>query len=149
MQAVDILWLKKALVLARTAANENEVPVGAVVVLNDEIIGEGYNQSIKTKDPTAHAEIIALRRAATFIDNYRLANTTLYTTLEPCAMCAGAFIHARIKRLVFGAYDNKAGFVKHNSQLLDIKSNHQVVWEGGLLATECLTILQQFFRARR
>jgi tRNA(adenine34) deaminase len=90
MQTADIHWLRKALALATIAANENEVPVGAVVVLNDEIIGEGYNQSIKTKDPTAHAEIIALRRAATFIGNYRLVNTVLYTTLEPCAMCAGA-----------------------------------------------------------
>ncbi len=142
-------WLSRAIRLARQAAEENEVPVGAVVVHNNEIIGEGYNQPIKRNDPTAHAEIIALRQAGGRLGNYRLLNTTIYTTLEPCAMCVGAIIHARIGRLVFGAYDQKMGFVANNSQLLDLKNNHQVSWEGGLLAEDCAHLLQQFFQARR
>ncbi|MBA2654911.1 MAG: tRNA adenosine(34) deaminase TadA [Gammaproteobacteria bacterium] len=146
---IDQRWLQYALDLAKKAANQNEVPVGAVVVLNNEVIGEGYNQPITLKDPTAHAEIIALRDAAKNVGNYRLNDTTLYVTLEPCVMCAGSLIHARIKRLVFGAHDLKAGAIESQIQLLSMKSNHQVAWQGGLMAPECLLVLQDFFRAKR
>lgn len=149
LETEDQNWLKLALELAELAAERNEVPVGAVVVLNNELIGQGYNQPIKTNDPTAHAEIIALREAATRIGNYRLVGSTLYTTLEPCAMCTGALLHARVKRLVFGAADPKGGFVQNNGQLLKIKHSHRIRWEGGLLSDECLEILQTFFKARR
>lgn len=120
-----------------------------MIVFNNEIIGEGYNQPIQKNDPTAHAEMIALRKAGSILDNYRLINTTLYSTLEPCAMCAGALLHARISRLVFGAFDQKAGNIKHNNQLLDQKNNHRITWQGGILAEDCSHLLQQFFRRRR
>lgn len=145
----DYRWLQHAIDLAKQAAIEQEVPIGAVVVWQDQVIGSGYNQPIKTNDPTAHAEIIALREAGKNIGNYRLVDSTLYVTLEPCVMCAGSLINARIKRLVFGAYDEKAGAIKSKSQLLDLTLNHQVHWTGGLLATECAHLLQTFFKARR
>lgn len=145
----DHFWLRQALELATLAAQNEEVPVGAIVVLDNEIIGSGYNSPIKNNDPTAHAEIIALRQAANKITNYRLLDTTLYVTLEPCFMCAGSLINARVKRLVFGAYDQKAGAVESQLRLFDLPHNHKLDWQGGLLADECKGLLQEFFRARR
>lgn len=146
---LDVIWLQHALTLAQQAAEQDEVPVGAVVVYQNEIIGSGFNQSIKLNDPTAHAEIMALRQAANAVGNYRLIDASLYVTLEPCAMCAGSLIHARISRLVFGAYDQKAGAIESKMRLLDLSHNHQVLWQGGLLADQCASLLQQFFRERR
>ncbi len=145
----DIFWLQYALNLAKEAANENEVPVGAVLVFENQIIGEGYNQPIKMNDPTAHAEIIALRHAAKNIGNYRLIGTSLYVTLEPCSMCAGALMHARVSRLIFGAPDKKAGAVMSKLNLLDLPNQHRVNWQGGLLVDQCAALLQAFFKARR
>lgn len=143
-------WITHALALARRAEECNEVPVGAVLVADNEVIGEGWNQPISTNDPTAHAEIMALRAGAKARKNYRLVDTTLYVTLEPCAMCVGAILHARIQRLVFGAYDPRTGAVKSVFQLLDEKClNHRVEWQGGVMSTECADILQTFFRQRR
>jgi len=146
----DTHWMQQAIQLAAHAQANNEVPIGAILVLNDEIIGSGWNQPIANNDPTAHAEIIALRDAANKINNYRLINTTLYVTLEPCLMCAGAMIHARIKRLVFGAYDPKAGAIQSIFNVLDnIKLNHRIRYQGGILAKECGTLLCTFFKQRR
>jgi tRNA(adenine34) deaminase len=145
----DIFWLQHALRLAKKAADENEVPVGAVIVFENQLIGEGYNQPIKLNDPTAHAEIIALRHAARKIGNYRLVNTSLYVTLEPCSMCAGALVHARIGRLVFGVQDKKRGAVMSQLNLLDLPNHHRIDWQGGLLIDQCSELLQNFFRARR
>jgi tRNA(adenine34) deaminase len=146
----DQFWLQKALELARQAEACAEVPIGAVLVLNDELLAEGYNQPIASCDPSAHAEIISLRRGAEKLSNYRLLNTTLYVTLEPCAMCVGAMLQARIKRLVFGAYDAKAGAVTSVFQLLDTQSlNHSIEYQGGVLADECSEILRKFFQKRR
>jgi tRNA(adenine34) deaminase len=146
----DQHWMQQALVLAHQAATSNEIPVGAILVLKDEIIGRGWNQSIVHCDPTSHAEIIALRDAAKNQKNYRLLNITLYVTLEPCAMCVGALLNARIKRLVFGAVDPKAGAVASVFHLLDTKKlNHRIDWEGGCLAEESGKLLQEFFQARR
>ena len=143
-------WLSYALQLAHYAEQNNEVPVGAVLVKDDEVIAEGWNQPISANDPTAHAEIIALRNGAHQLDNYRLINTTLYVTLEPCAMCIGAMVQARIKRLVFGAYDARAGAVTSVFQLLDEQRlNHRIAWQGGMLAAECAAILKAFFQQRR
>src|SRR3990167_7579641 len=129
----DSHCLSLAIALAHHAEQNQEVPIGAVVSKNEKIIAEGWNQPIATNDPTAHAEIVALRKAAQFLGNYRLVDTTLYVTLEPCAMCVGAMIQARIKRLVFGAYDPLAGAVSSVFQLLDGKRlNHLVLWNGGL-----------------
>jgi tRNA(adenine34) deaminase len=144
----DTHWLQLALELAKQAAFEAEVPVGALVILGSEIIGRGYNQPIKSNDPTAHAEIIALREAGKHIKNYRLLNATLYVTLEPCAMCTGSLLHARIKRLVFGAYDQKAGAIVSRLSLL-ADHNYPLAWRGGVLASECALVLQDFFRERR
>jgi tRNA(adenine34) deaminase len=146
----DEYWMKQALALAERAKQANEVPVGVVIVLNDDLIAEGFNCPISTRDPTAHAEIVALRKAAEKIGNYRLLNTTLYVTLEPCIMCAGAMVHARIKRLVYGAADPKAGAIVSMSGMLDLSYlNHRVEHTGGLMAAECGEILSNFFRERR
>lgn len=146
----DIVWLGKALELAKRAERSGEVPVGAVLVLNDHVIGEGWNQSISAHDPTAHAEIIAVRQAAQQLQNYRLLDTTLYVTLEPCAMCATAIVHARIKRLVFGAYDSKAGAIESVLSILKERHfNHRVQYKGGLLADECSNLLRGFFQRKR
>lgn len=145
----DFFWLNYALELAKKAASENEVPVGAVVVVDNKVIGEGYNQPIKNNDPTAHAEIMALRQAAQKIGNYRLVRAELFVTLEPCSMCAGALLHARVSRLVFGAQDLKAGAVVSQLSLLDLPRQHKVDWQGGVLADQCVNLLQLFFRARR
>ena len=142
--------MREALKLAAKAQDMGEVPVGAVVVLDDEIIGSGWNQPVTAHDPSAHAEIIAVRNAGNYLQNYRLCNATLYVTLEPCTMCAGAMVHARIKRLVYGAKDPKTGaagsvFNVLQSELL----NHRVDISSGILAGECSNILQGFFRDRR
>lgn len=146
----DEQFMQHALMLAKKAALENEVPVGAVIVKDGVIIAEGWNQPIQSNDPTSHAEILCLRRAAEKLNNYRLNNTTLYVTLEPCVMCVGAMIHARIERLIFGAFDLKAGAVNSVFQLLDDPHlNHAVKWTGGVLSLECSTILKTFFKSRR
>lgn len=146
----DELWMTEALSLAREAGAAGEVPVGAVVVLGGEIIGRGFNQPIGHHDPTAHAEIMALRAAAARLDNYRLPGTTLYVTLEPCAMCAGAIMHARIARVVFGAPDPKTGVAGSVLDLFgEARLNHHAEITGGVLAPECGQLLSSFFAARR
>jgi len=142
--------MRRALDLARHAEQAGEVPVGALVVLNDEVIGEGWNQPIVSHDPTAHAEIVALRAAATRIRNYRLTDTTLYVTLEPCAMCAGAIVQARVARVVYGATDPKAGAAGSVFNLLASSAlNHRAQVLGGVLAEECGGMLRSFFEVRR
>lgn len=146
----DLFWMQRALQLAETARAENEVPVGAVLVIDNEIVAEGYNCPIATHDPSAHAEMVVMRRAAEKIQNYRLVNSTLYVTLEPCLMCAGAMVHARIGRLVFGASDPRAGAVHSQSRVLDHAFlNHRVPYEGGIMAEPCGMILSDFFKSRR
>jgi len=146
----DIHWMKYALSLAQQAAAEDEVPVGAVVVREGELLGEGWNRPISTNDPTAHAEILALRDAAQRENNYRLSGATLYVTLEPCLMCAGAMIHARIGRLVFGASDPRRGAVNSTAHAFETQGlNHRVEVEGSVLAAECAEVLREFFRDRR
>lgn len=146
----DLQWMQHALSLAQMAERNNEVPVGAVLVLNNKVIGEGSNCPISTCDPSAHAEMVALRAGAKTINNYRLTDTTLYITLEPCIMCIGAIIHARVKRVVFGAYDPRTGAVTSAFQMKDDQQlNHRVIYEGGLLAEECGKLLSNFFKARR
>ncbi len=144
-------WMRHALNLAARAATEGEVPVGAVLVQDGEvIIGEGWNRPIALHDPSAHAEMLAMRAAAARLGNYRLTGTTLYVTLEPCVMCAGAIVHARVSRLVFGARDPKAGAV---DSVYDViarpRLNHVVQWQGGVLEEECGAVLREFFRSRR
>lgn len=146
----DQHWMRHALLLARRAQEAGEVPVGAVVVQGDRIIGEGWNRPIGDHDPSAHAEMLAMRAAAQRIGNYRLLDTTLYVTLEPCVMCAGAIIHARIGRLVYGAPDPKAGGVHSVYDVIaNPRLNHRLPWQGGVLEAECGQILRDFFRARR
>lgn len=146
----DARWMCRALDLARAAGEAGEVPVGAVLVLGAEIIGEGANRVIADADPTAHAEIIALRAAARSGGNYRLPGSVLYVSLEPCAMCAGALIQARVERLVFGAPDPRAGAAGSVFQILDCPNlNHRCRLTGGVLAAESAQLLQKFFRARR
>ncbi len=140
----------RALELARHAQAQGEVPIGAVLVLNGEAIAEGWNQPIAAHDPTAHAEIIALRSAAARLKNYRLPDTTLYVTLEPCAMCAGAIIHARVARVVYGAADPQGGAAGSVCDLLRSDTrNHRAVVVGGVLAEVCAELLRAFFRERR
>jgi tRNA(adenine34) deaminase len=140
-----------ALALARRGAEEGEVPVGAVLVLNGEAVGEGWNRPIAAHDPTAHAEIEALRAAAHRLGNYRLPGSILYVTLEPCVMCAGAIVHARVERVVYGARDPKAGACGSVFDLLpsDGRFNHRTDCQGGVLADDCGETLRAFFRARR
>lgn len=148
--ARDHFWMHEALRLADEAQAAGEVPVGAVVVYHDELIAVGHNKPIMHHDPSAHAEMDAMRLAAKKMGNYRLVDTTLYVTLEPCVMCAGAMVHARIKRLVFGAYDLRAGAVVSCAQVLDKPFfNHKVQYAGGLLAEDCAVRLRDFFRDRR
>lgn len=148
--SADNYWMQHAIGLAEQAGKKQEVPVGAVLILENKIIGEGSNCPISTCDPSAHAEIIAIRAGAKNLNNYRLLNTTLYVTLEPCMMCMGALIHARVKRLVFGAFDPKAGAVESVLQIGNSqKLNHHLHYEGGLMAEECGELLSDFFRARR
>lgn len=146
----DISWMEQALSLAEQAAQCQEVPVGAVLVANGELIGKGFNLPITQQDPTAHAEIMALRAGAKEMGNYRLTQTTLYVTLEPCMMCAGAMIHARIKRVVYGAQDYRAGAIQSKLNLFTQSFvNHRIEYAGGLLASECSLLLSQFFQAKR
>jgi tRNA(adenine34) deaminase len=146
----DERWMEEALRLAGLAEVAGEVPVGAVVVSEGKIVGRGWNQVVSTNDPCAHAEIQALRDAARKLANYRLGGCELYVTLEPCAMCAGAIIHARIARLVFGANDPKAGAVSGVMQVINHpRLNHRVEVAEGVLAGRCMEILQAFFRERR
>lgn len=148
---LDEHWMRRALSLAQRAAEQGEVPVGAVLVdQNGELLAEGYNRPISDHDPSAHAEMQALRAAAKALGNYRLTGSTLYVTLEPCVMCAGAIVHARVQRLVFGAPDPKAGAVNAVYDVIsNPRLNHRVEWTGGVLEAECGQILRDFFRARR
>ena len=146
----DHQFMCQALALAQQAAELGEVPVGAVIVVDGGVIGEGYNQPIATHDPTAHAEVAAIRQAAQKLENYRLENSTLYVTLEPCTMCVGALIHARINRVVFATTEPKAGsLVSARKQLETGYYNHVFKFEGGLLADEASKQLSDFFRGRR
>lgn len=147
---IDAHWMRKALTLAEAAAEQGEVPVGALVVQGQTVLGTGMNQPILANDPTAHAEVLALRAACERVGNYRLPGTTLYVTVEPCTMCAGALVHARIERLVYGASEPKAGAVRSSAQVLANPSlNHQIVVSGGVLAEPAAELLRHFFSQRR
>jgi len=149
-QQTDEHYMRRALELAKKGEILGEVPVGAVIVKDDKIIGEGFNQPISSCDPTAHAEVVALRDAASRIENYRLTGCTLYVTIEPCTMCAGSLIHARIKRLVFGATEPKSGVVGSNDNALLLPHfNHNIEIVSDVLADECSSIMSNFFAARR
>lgn len=142
--------MSRALELAREAESAGEVPVGCVIVRDGEIVAEGWNRPITTRDPTAHAEMVALRAAAAASDSYRLTGTTLYVTLEPCAMCAGAMVHARVQRLVFAATDPRAGAAGSVFNIVQHPAlNHRIECTGGVLAEECGALLRGFFAARR
>lgn len=146
----DERWMREALAEARLACGRGEVPVGAVVVLGGAVVGRGGNRPIQGADPTAHAEIVALREAARAAGNYRLTGAALYVTVEPCLMCAGALVHARIARLVFGAAEPRAGAVRSIMRVLDHPAlNHRVEVAGGVLEPECTALMRTFFAARR
>lgn len=148
--SLDSAMMQRAYALAQQAQRLGEVPVGCVITLDDNIIAEGFNQPIAGCDPTAHAEIVALRKASQAVQNYRLINTTMYVTLEPCVMCIGALVHARVKRLVFGASDPKAGAVvsQFNLAASDVL-NHKIVVQSGVMEEECGELLRAFFKERR
>ncbi len=149
-QSLDITYMQQALLLAKSAAEKAEVPVGALITLNNDIVGKGENCPIRSNDPSAHAEIIALRNAAGNLQNYRIPRTTLYVTLEPCIMCMGAIIHARVGRVVFGAYDHKTGAAGSLYSIgKDNLLNHHIEFTGGILKNECSKLLKNFFRTRR
>jgi tRNA(adenine34) deaminase len=146
----DEQFMHEALRLAREGAGQGDVPVGAVVVMRGEIVGRGWNAPIARRDPTAHAEVLALREAAAHVGNYRLVGATLYATLEPCVMCAGALVAARVERLVFGARDLRFGGVRSKFRIADSESlNHSVEIVEGVLAPECVELLRGFFAAKR
>jgi tRNA(adenine34) deaminase len=146
----DEAFMREALALARQAGESGEVPVGAVLVKDGAVIGRGYNRPVSDRDPTAHAEVVALREAAARVGNYRLGESELYVTLEPCAMCAGAIMHARVKRVVFGAPDPKSGACGSVVNLFaEDRLNHHAVVVGGVLSSESARLLQEFFAARR
>ena len=146
----DAGFMQRALELAARAESQGEVPVGALIVQGDRVIGEGWNQPITLKDPTAHAEILAMRAAAAALDDYRLGGTTLYVTLEPCPMCAAALVHARVARLVFGAWDPRQGAAGSAFNLVTARElNHRVDCFGGVLADECGELLKRVFASRR
>jgi tRNA(adenine34) deaminase len=146
----DIGWMRKALALAARAELAGEVPVGALVIRDGTLLGEGWNRPIGTHDPTAHAEILALRAAAAAVADYRLGGATLYVTLEPCPMCAAAIAHARIERLVFGAWDPRQGAAGSAFNLVSSDAmNHRVDTFGGVLSEECAALLRGFFAGRR
>ena len=150
MSADDVRYMTEALALARSGAEHDEVPVGAVVVIDGQVIGRGFNQPIGTHDPTAHAEVMALRDAAVRVGNYRLPGATLYVTVEPCAMCAGAIQHARIGRVVFGTKEPKTGACGSVVDLFaEPRLNHHAVVEGGLLAEDSAALIASFFQRRR
>ena len=146
----DELWMEEALRAAQRALESGEVPVGAVVVLDGRIVGRGWNRNLTDSDPSAHAEVVALRTAGANLGNHRLGDCELFATIEPCAMCAGAMIHARLKRLIYGADDPKAGAVHSVMQVLNHPQlNHRMDVHGGVLAGRCAELLQAFFRNRR
>ena len=146
----DEKWMKLAIEQARLAEEIGEVPVGAVLVQDDQLIAQAHNQPISNNDPTAHAEIQVLRKGGENLENYRLPNTTLYVTLEPCTMCLGAMIHARVSRVVFGAFDKKTGVCGSCADLSSSECfNHSLIVEGGILAESCQSLLQDFFKKRR
>ena len=147
---IDREWMAKAILLAEQAGAAGEVPVGAVLVKDGVAVGEGWNRPISTCDPTAHAEVMALRDAASRLENYRLPETTLYVTIEPCTMCVGAILHARVGRIVYGATEPRAGAVESQLQLTDMTHyNHKVEVVGGVLAEECSELISDFFRKKR
>jgi len=146
----DQYFMQRAYQLALMAEQHDEIPVGAVVVANGKIIGEGYNQSIMLNDPSAHAEMIAIRQAGQYLNNYRLIDCTLYVTLEPCPMCAGLSVHGRVKRLVYAANDNKTGAAGSLLNLVNHPDlNHQIEVTEGILAEECSSLISAFFKRRR
>ena len=146
----DTAFMTRALELAKYAAEQGEVPVGAVIVHEGMIIAEGYNQPISSCDPTAHAEVVAMRRACATLNNYRLTGCELYVTIEPCTMCVGAMVHARIKRVIFGALEPRAGALQSQFQLMKNSSyNHSIAWNGGVLAEQCAAMMADFFRQKR
>jgi tRNA(adenine34) deaminase len=148
--STDELWMEEALRCAQRALEGGEVPVGAVVVYDGKVVGRGWNQNISDSDPSAHAEVMALREAGANLGNHRLGDCDLFATIEPCAMCAGALVHARVRRLVYGADDPKAGAVHSVMQVLNHPGlNHKIDVCGGVLAGRCSEILQTFFRNRR
>ena len=151
MSNSDSQWMQQALAQARIAAELGEVPVGAVLVDADgRLLAAGHNQPISARDPSAHAEIVVLRKAALMLDNYRLPGTTLYVTLEPCTMCVGALVHARVKRLVYATLEPRSGAIESAQQLFETGDyNHRPEIEGGLLAEESSALLTAFFKARR
>ena len=143
-------FMEEALMEAKKALEKGEVPIGAIVVLGEDIIGRGYNQSITKNDPTAHAEIMALRDASINLENYRLKDTLVYSTLEPCLMCAGALVHARVKKLFYSASDPKSGVIENNGGLMQSAFlNHKITYEGGVLKEESSKILKNFFLKKR
>jgi tRNA(adenine34) deaminase len=149
-QAAAELWMREALAEARKAAEEGEVPVGAVLLINEKIVGRGHNHSIRSHDPSAHAEILALRHAGHLMRNYRLPGSILIATIEPCAMCIGAMIHARVEQLIYGAADPKGGAVDSHLGLAAAPHlNHTIEVVGGVLADECGDLLRAFFESRR
>lgn len=150
MDSIDEQWMRYAIRLAQRAEEQGEVPVGAVLVKDGQSVSEGWNKPLQSHDPTAHAEVMAIRKAGTVLENYRLIDSTLYVTLEPCVMCMGAISQARIKRLVFGAFDPKRGAVCHALQLAEADFlNHNVSWQGGVLEHECADLLTAFFKVKR
>jgi tRNA(adenine34) deaminase len=148
--STDEFYMAKALQLAEQAGAIGEVPVGAILVKDGEIVGEGFNQPISGCDPTAHAEIVAMRNAAKNLNNYRLSDCDLYVTIEPCTMCVGAMVHGRIRRVLFGALEPRAGALQSQLQLMDQSHyNHSIEWQGGVLAQECGDLISSFFRRKR
>lgn len=146
----DEIFMSEAIILAKQAFAQGEVPVGALVVKGNKVIGKGFNQPIYTSDPTAHAEIVALRDAAITVQNYRLSDCSLYVTIEPCAMCVGAMVHARIQRVIFGATEPRAGSLVSQLKLMDMSHfNHTFEWQGGVLEKECGDLMRDFFKSRR
>src|SRR5215472_1517768 len=146
----DAAWMRVALEQARIAAEAGEVPVGALVTKDGEIVGQGHNRNLLDNDPTAHAEIVALRQAAAHLGNHRLGGCEMFVTIEPCAMCAGAMVHARLSRLVYGASDPKAGAAGSVLEVVNHpKLNHQMAVTSGVLAAKCSEMLQEFFRKKR
>ena len=150
LSGIDERWMREAVAEARLGASAGEVPVGALLVIGGAIVSRAHNTPISRKDPTAHAELLALRQAAAEAGNYRLEDATMYVTLEPCVMCAGALVAARVSRLVFGARDLRFGGVRSKFRIADSDLlNHRVTVEEGVLAAECAELLQEFFRKRR
>ena len=146
----DEYFMRKAMELAKQAESHNEIPVGAVIVANNQVVGEGFNQSIMNNDPSAHAEVMAIRDAGKTLENYRLLDCTLYVTLEPCMMCSGLLVHSRISRLVYGAKDLKTGAAGSAFDLVEHENhNHKIVVTEGILAEECGQLLSSFFKRRR